>query len=193
MKSKISVFLIAGLASGPVLAGPAGASYAGLHYARATLEGEVPPERLAAGSDAEAEPGLLIGRIGHHATEYLSLEARAGMGVSDDSIEVNDKVTRHAAEIDELYGVYAIGHLPLAERFSLYALVGYSWAEGTVKEKYDDFRLESSDSDADFSYGVGAQVDFSQTVAGTLEYTSYLDNSDYELTAISAGLNFLFW
>ena len=183
MNDKFSALLLAGLGSSPVFAGDAGTSDAGLHYAQASYE------ETAYGYDIEGDPSLLVGRFGHYLTDYFSLEGRVGLGLSDDDVSVNGYDTDITVEIDHLFGAYAVGHLPITHAASIYALAGFTKGEATAK--YGD--LSTSGDDSGFSYGVGGEVNFfSRQFSGTLEYMSYLDKSDYEVSAISAGVNYRF-
>ncbi|MGC3874350.1 porin family protein [Halomonas sp. GXIMD04776] len=182
MKLKISALLIAGLVSGTAYAdiGDAGTSYAGLQYAKASYEADY---------DIEADPSVLVGRFGHYLTDYFSVEGRVGLGLSDDNVSVDGSNTDATVEIDHLFGAYAVGHLPVTDVASIYALAGFTQGEATAE--YGSF--SKSDDDGGFSFGVGGEVNFfSPRFSGTLEYMSYLDKSDYEVSAISAGVNYQF-
>jgi len=187
-----ALVILAGLAADPALAATAGTSYAGLQYAWMTYDADVD-----IGNDRysrDLKPEALIGRIGYFATDYFSLEARLGKGVTEGDTDgpANMTVT---TKVDYLYGIYGVGHLPLADRFSLYALVGYTGVETKAEE--DFLGTSGKVDDSGFSYGVGAQVEVTPTIAGSLEYMSYLndesgDQYSYDVTAVSAGLDFRF-
>lgn len=179
MKFKISALVLASFVSSPVLAAEAATSYIGLQYAQGMYEGD---------GNFEADPHIMVARLGHYLTDYLAIEGRVGFGVSDDELEWDNMDTGITAEIDNLYGAYIVGHLPLSEVASLYALAGYTQGEATLSLGSESI----SDDDSGFSYGIGGQINFSPAIAGTIEYTSYLDKSDYQISAIGAGLNFRF-
>ncbi|MFD2437274.1 outer membrane protein [Modicisalibacter luteus] len=54
------------------------------------------------------------------------------------------------------------------------------------------YGVEASESDSGFSYGVGIEGHFTRQISANLEYVSYLDKSDYEVTAVSLGMNYHF-
>nr|WP_299379424.1 porin family protein [uncultured Halomonas sp.] len=174
------MLLLAGLISGPVLADNTGTTYAGLQYAKVSYEADY---------DIEADPTMVVGRLGHYLTDYFSVEGRVGLGLSDDDVTVDGHDANATAEIDHLIGAYAVGHLPVTQYVSIYALAGFAQIEGTLDTPYGS----ESDDDSGFSFGVGGEVNFfSPRFSGTLEYMSYLDKSDYEVSAISAGVSYQF-
>ncbi|XKH61075.1 porin family protein [Halomonas sediminis] len=179
MKKEIYAFMLLGMISSPAFGEAAGTSYAGLQYAKINYEDVY---------GGETEPSAVIGRVGHFANNYFAIEVRAGMGLDDDDVEWNGYRTDVTVELDYLYGVYGVGHLPLTDMLSVYALIGYTGAEATAEL----YSMSESDTDSDFSYGLGGQVQFNPIVSGTIEYVSYLDKSEFEVTALSAGLNFKF-
>lgn len=175
-KTKIAALLVAGLMSGSVFAGNAGESYVGGQFSRITYEE----------SDVdELHPTALIGRIGHFATDYIAFEARLGTGLSDDDITVSG--IKATLEVDSLVGLYALAHLPLGERASVYALGGFTRADGTFSAQ----GVSVSEEETGVSYGVGFQAKATDSLAGNVEYVSYLDKS-YSVSAISVGLNYHF-
>lgn len=179
MKLKISAILLAGLISSPAFAGDAGTSYIGLQYAQTSYEDD---------ANVEVDPSALVGRFGYFVTDYFSLETRAGFGIGDDEAEWDGYSTGVNVEIDYLFGAYGVGHLPINDMLSVYALAGFTQGEFTAEAGPYSY----SDDDSGFSYGIGGQANFTPAVAATVEYTSYLDKSDYEISAISAGLNYQF-
>ncbi|WP_082140376.1 porin family protein [Halomonas sp. PR-M31] len=180
MKSRIGVLILVGLMSSPALAGSAGTTYAGLQHAWVSYEDDY---------DVEADPTMLVGRLGHYLTDYFSVEGRVGLGLADDDVTVDGYDANATAEIDNLLGAYAVGHLPVTQYVSIYALAGFAQVEATLDTPFGS----ESDDDSGFSFGVGGEVNFfSPRFSGTLEYMSYLDKSDYEVSAISAGVSYQF-
>lgn len=187
-----ALLILAGLAADPALAATAGTSYAGLQYAWLTYDVDVDIGNEHYNRDLN--PEALVGRVGYFVSDYFSLEARLGKGIADGDTDGPADMTV-TTKVDYLYGVYGVGHLPLADRFSLYALAGYTGVETKAEEDF----LGTSDKvdDSGFSYGVGAQVEVTPTIAGSLEYMSYLNDEsgtgyNYDVTAVSAGLSFRF-
>jgi len=123
-------------------------------------------------------------RGGYFLVDNFALEARLGTGLSDDS--VNGLPVD--LELDQLFGVYAVGHLPVNNAFSFYGILGFSYAEATVSAP----GVSVTADDDGFSFGAGVQVNFTPQVSGQLEYVSYLNKSDYDLNAASIGLSYNF-
>ncbi len=168
--------VLAGLAT-PALAVDQGETYVGGGFSMVTYEAD---------GIADVEPTALIGRLGYGITDNVAIEGRLGFGLSDDEIG-NSGVD---GKVDQIAGVYGIGHLPLAEQFSLYALAGFTYGELSVSAP--GVPVSVSDDDTDFSYGVGAQFDLTRSVAGYVEWAQYFDESDYEVTGLTVGANFTF-
>lgn len=181
MKGKLSAIFLAGLMSAPAFADTVGTNYAGLQFAQATYD--------ESGVD-DLNPTALIGRLGHYFHENFSLEGRLGFGLSDDSLSGNGLTADF--EIDSLFGFYGVGHLPINEVASVYALAGFTQGEASITVSDGTNSASESDDDSGFSYGLGAAFNVSPNAALTVEYISYLDKSDYQLTALSAGMNFTF-
>lgn len=178
MKLKYLITAIAAtLVSTPVFATDAGEGYVGGQFSRATYE--------VSGVDDDVSPSAVIGRLGYFVVDNFAVEGRLGFGVGDDSAFGAD------FEIDSIAGLYGVGHLPLGDVVSVYAIAGFSRGEATVSGRGVGGG-SYSDDDTDFSYGVGLQAKFAPTLSGHVEYMSYLDKSDYEITAIGLGLNYHF-
>ncbi|MGO1535017.1 MAG: porin family protein [Halomonas sp.] len=179
MKKLIAVALLSSAAATTAVsatANSAGAGYVGALASHYTFDVE--------GASDDLNPTGVTLRGGYFLTDYVAVEGRLGTGLSDDNISG----TNADVELDQLMGVYALGQLPVNDVFSLYGLLGFSYAEATVSAP----GVSVSDDDDGFSYGVGAQVNFTPQVVGQLEYVSYLDKSDYELNAASIGLSYNF-
>ena len=90
-------------------------------------------------------------------------------------------------EVDNVYGLYAVGHLPLANSFELYGVAGFSSSSLTASGSGGSV----SDSESDLSIGIGAEY-FMQKISFSLEYMSYMRKSDFDLSAFALGVNFMF-
>jgi len=163
--------------------------YAGVQYVLATYDED---------GMEEFKPTALGIRLGMHLNDNFSIEGRLATGMEDDSIndtlpppddDINVTLT---AELDILSGVYGIGHLNVTEALSVYGLIGYTYAEWTAKGKATvsggSVSASSSNDDAGLSVGFGAEFDMTENLALNLEYTQYLDESDYDISAIGLGV-----
>lgn len=176
MKAKFGAMFLA-MCSTPVWAAPQPSDYVGLQAAQLMYD--------ESGID-EVSPTVLIGRFGHHYSRFMSLEGRVGFGIEDDS--VTESGTKISLEIEHLVGLYGVGHLPFGRIGALYALAGVS----DIGLKASAGQLSDHKSDSGFSYGLGLELNLGRRASLTVEYTSYLNTSDYDITAVSAGANVKF-
>lgn len=168
--------VLAGLAT-PALALEQGDTYVGGGFARATYDED---------GVEEANPTALVGRLGYGIIDNVAIEGRLGFGFMDDDINVLGVDVD--VNIEQLAGIYAVGYIPLAEQFSLYGLAGITYGEGSI----DVVGLNFDGDDTDFSYGVGGQIKLTDNVSGYFEWVQYLDESAYEISAITLGANYHF-
>src|SRR5690606_611748 len=180
MKKSLSL-LAASLLLTPLLANASplqqGTSYGGLNYALLNYSDE--------GISADAEPTALVGKLGYFMLDQIAVEGRLGLGTTDDTVTVHNFGTpvQVDVEVDRMFGLYLVGHLPLGEQASLYALVGFT----DIKATFSAGGFSTSGSDSGFTYGFGADLYASPQFAINAEYTQYLDETGYELSAISLG------
>lgn len=176
------VVLLASM-SGNAYAGLTPGAYAGIQYASTDFSFEGVPKDLS--------PTALVGRAGSNFNQYVSIEGRLGIGLSDDT--VTSATESLSIEIDTLIGLYGIGRLPLGKSSSLYALVGLTQVDATTSTSMTGFGSSSfSDDESDLSYGVGADIGIQYNLWVNVEYVQYLDKSDVEVSAIAIGMRFGF-
>lgn len=133
------------------------------------------------------KPIALSLKLGNQFTKNFALEARIGTGISDDSLDVFG--TSVKVEVDSFYGIYGKGILPLNDNFSVYGLAGYTKGELTASAPgVGSF----SESDSDFSFGVGCDYFFAENVAFNFEYARLFSGSDYTVNAPSMGITLKF-
>lgn len=128
-------------------------------------------------------------RAGYFYNKYFSLEGRLALGVGDDTQYVSVLATDVTVELGSMLGIYAVGHIPLSETFKLYGLVGYS--DGELKFKAAGFS-DTSESDSDLSFGLGAEFYMTPSASVGIEYTSYISESDYDIDGLGITLNYTF-
>lgn len=167
-------------------AGQAGSSYAGAQYTMLTY----------AEPGIEMEPSALVGRFGHYLTDNFSIEARLGFGIGDDTttFTVYDPFFGYvdvdvSLDLDTLFGVYAVGHLPLGNKASVYGLIGFTQGELTATASALGDSVSLSADESDLSYGIGAEFQLTDTATLNAEYTSFIDKEFFEVTGISLGLS----
>ena len=177
-----------GFMSSNAFAGLTQGAYAGIQYASFDFASEDSPEDFS--------PTGLIGRAGSNINEYISIEGRLGIGLSDDTITATEGTTTASAsiELDTLIGLYGVGHIPIGKSSSIYALVGFTQVEATASAALTNVGSASfSDDESDLSYGIGADIGILYNVAVNVEYVQYLDKSDFfDVSAIALGVKFGF-
>jgi OOP family OmpA-OmpF porin len=97
---------------------------------------------------------------------------------------------RLQVDADGFYAA-AIGSLPLGDRFSLFARLGYAFYEATASLQAPGIALSESDEDEDLLYGIGATAQFTDAFGVRLELES-IDVSDaaFEMFTLSAIYRF---
>ena len=187
-KTLLIIFSFAGMLSSPALIAQSEQQsfltsnyYAGIQIGRGTYD-EV-------GFD-EFNPSFLGGRFGMRVNNNLSIEGRLATGLDDDSI--SSGATTITADFDLLSGIYGVAHIDVTEALSVYGLAGYTYVEWVAKGEAPGISVSNSSDDSGLSIGFGAELDLNENLAMDLEYTQYLDESDYDITAISLGVVFGF-
>jgi outer membrane immunogenic protein len=153
-------------------------TYAGFQYAIGTYNED---------GFEEVNPTALIGRFGKYLNNSFALEGRFGIGLQDDSVSIFG--TDVSLDIDTLFGIYGVGHVNINDTSSVYGLIGFTQAEATVSAP--GFISESGD-ESGVSFGVGADIGLGSNIALNVEYTQYLNKSDFDLSAIGLGIIFSF-
>lgn len=151
-------------------------SYVGLDYSFVNYEPSGFPD---------ADVGAVSVKGGTYLGQYWAIEARAGLGVSDDTI--NASGTEVEFEIDSILGLYLRGEIPL-ERVKPFVTIGYSRLEATATVLGDS----QSDDESDLSYGFGLDVMISDQVSMGAEYLQLIDKSEIDFSTINLGLKYHF-
>lgn len=134
------------------------------------------------GSWFEADVMTLDGRFGTYFNENFSGELRAGFGIQDDTVNF-DLNSSMDLEMKNHYGAYIRAGIPVGEVFYPYVIAGYT--HGKVEETFLGGSI--SESESDFSYGLGADFALSNDFDISLEYMDYLDMDGVEVEGISLG------
>ena len=146
------------------------------------------------GVDDDALLDALGARLGMQASEFLAVELRLGTGLGTDDVDIGTMGFRVERELDYYAGVYARGSVPLNERVSAYAIVGYTHAEfsADLLGANLSFDIDLADSESDISYGVGIDVDASEAITLNFEAMRYMDAGDLKIDGASFGMTFAF-
>jgi hypothetical protein len=117
--------------------------------------------------------GAVTGRLGYSLTPNVAAEAEYSTGVENDTF----------GELDNAWGVYGVGSVPLPANFSVFGRVGY-------QEINIQGRNGATDSDGSgLGYGAGVQWNATSRVGVRSEYTR-LDDADADAWSLSGVLNF---
>lgn len=120
-------------------------------------------------------------------------------------------------ELNHLYGIYLLGKYPINKTVNLYGLVGYTDSETIITPRTGDVSITTdiedgatgetssstnttsgtvgsaqSHSASGLSYGVGISYATAENITLDLEYTSYLAEDEYDLSAINVGMTWAF-
>jgi opacity protein-like surface antigen len=152
-----------------------GQAYVGLNWFTGEFES-------TGGADFDIQS--VYARGGYNLAEWAALEARVGMGTSDDSFNIGG--VRADAELDYFIGGYFVAGIPTDSIFYPYAMVGYTRADVDV----DLGEFSEDETESDLSFGIGTDVHFNDFLGLNVEYTRYLDKSDADVTGLTVGVKF---
>jgi outer membrane immunogenic protein len=172
MKTLLAVIAVALFYVAPLHAEEKDTNYWGAQYALVTYD--------ESGFD-EAEPTALVLRLGRFVTENISIEGRLGFGLEDDEVDVGPFDVE--IEVDKVYGIYGVFHTSGSDDTNVYGVLGFT--KGELEATALGATFEGDDSG--LSYGIGANFR-----GFNIEYMSYLDEDDYDVTAISLGYRRMF-
>jgi len=127
--------------------------------------------------------GAVIFRSGFQFNEYLSAEARFGLGVDDDSVWGVD------VELENLYGGYFRAGLPTGVGFYPYVIVGAT--HGQIKANVPGYGSDRYD-ETDVSYGGGIDFYLDPSLSLTAEYMMLIDKNDAKWSGVTLTLNLKF-
>ncbi|HRE45121.1 MAG TPA: porin family protein [Terricaulis sp.] len=156
------MILSAAVAFGALTALPAAASaqvYVGAGYTQLDTDGA-------------GDLGAVTGRVGYQFTPNFAVEGEAGFGVKDDG----------PFELNHTVGAYAVGILPVAERFSLHGRLGYQTTE-------IDTPLGDIDSDG-VAYGVGGTFNVTERFGVRADVTRQEGDLDADSVSLGGVLRF---
>lgn len=139
----------------------------------------------------DIEPTALVARIGSYSSENMAIEFRFGVGLDKGTATLSDPwlgTWDLSLDLDNLIGLYAVGHAPMGSNSSLYVLLGYTQIDATSSISNGSLSASGSDKENDMSMGIGLNLGLGEALALNVEYTSYLSKSDYDLNAFNMGI-----
>lgn len=168
--------LAAGLAAAAIIAPAASAQvYGGVGYSTFTAD--------AGGEDATV--GGVMGRLGFKSNPFFGVEGEVAIGIQEDNFDVLG--TQVDVSLENSYGVYAVGWLPIPLVGDVFGRVGYA----DLSIEASALGTSISDSGSGLAYGGGVQLSSIPFTKLRLEYTRYeADDSEIDSFGISALLQF---
>ena len=155
--------------------------YAGLQYGASNI--------TLQGVSGDYNPGLVMGRFGKFQNDSFALEARMGFGMESDTQSLSGSTDNVILDMGPLIGVYGVGHFDIGSIASIYGLVGVSYAHSnTFLETPTSRSYPESQKDNGLSIGVGADIGVWKNIGINLEYVSYINNSDFDISALGIGV-----
>ena len=152
-------------------------SYAGVQFAQFEYD------QSGLGS---ADPTMVVGRFGGSVDRHFGFEARLGLGLSGDSLTIDDESAD--VDIDYLVGGYGIARLPIAGTITPYGIAGVTLADLSA----DADAIAASGTETSLSWGIGVEASVTPVASVSLEYMQYFDDSAYDITALSLGFRVRF-
>lgn len=122
----------------------------------------------AAGLGFDTSPRAVSLGFGYKVNDYLAVEGLLGFGLDEDKISG----TSGDFELDQMYGVSAVGYLPITDVVRLFAKVGF------VQLDFDDSDGDKSDASGAM-FGGGIEVGITKNLAFQIEYME-LPDGEYD-------------
>ncbi|MCC4265281.1 porin family protein [Oceanimonas baumannii] len=157
--------------------------YIGLNYAQLSLDAE---------NDffGESADWNTVGlNAGVQPSPYLAFEGRYGKGVGND--DHFDGLVE--SKLKHYFGLYVLPQFPVQDFMSVYGLLGWTKAKADFSASIISEKI--SETEDDFSYGVGVRFRDMRTpngVAFFAEYAQLINRSDYDVNGLTLGLSWHF-
>ena len=149
------------------------------------------------GEEASFSMPVLQGRAGYILSKHFAFEGRVMTALSDDEDTVGSGATagRLALDWDYTLALYLKGRLPLGEKASIYVLAGIAHSKISLSVKSGPYVGGGSDSGTDFSFGLGADYDISDSWEIGAEWAwlhNAFNKSEGTAGQVTAGLTYTF-
>lgn len=132
--------------------------------------------------DADSvDVGGATARLGYRMAPFFGIEGEATFGIDEDTADFLG--TPVDVSLDEQFGVYGVGFLPVSERADVFGRIGYVTIDASGS--LGDF--ETGVDDDGLAYGVGAQWRMTDNFALRGDYTRLdADEEDVNTYGLSA-------
>ncbi len=123
-------------------------------------------------NDADVDVTGATGRLGYRFTPNFGVEGEASFGIDGDTADVLG--TPVDVDLDDQFGVYAVGFLPVSQNIELLGRVGYATIDASGS--FGGFSVGTDDDG--IAAGVGAQWQLASNFAVRGEYTRLASEDD---------------
>ena len=137
-------------------------------------------------SGLSATPGVGIVRLGMSINPNFSVEGLYAGTINNANVNVYGYPV--SVKFNDIYGAYVKGKTEVAQNLELFAKAGITSAKLNASVVGHTF----STSGSDFSYGAGAQYNFTKAVYVEADYMSYYDKGGASVKGPSINLGFKF-
>ena len=142
------------------------------------------------GVNKDFDPTTVMWKAGYTINEYLAVEARAGLGVDNDTKQnlITDEglgLTTATVELNRVYSALLKGSYPLIKGLNVNAYVGASRVKFLVDSNQN---YHSENSDNSLTLGAGLGYDITSDVFVNADYMAYTKN----VRALQVGMGFRF-
>jgi opacity protein-like surface antigen len=124
--------------------------------------------------------------VGYSINKYVGVEVMGAGAIADANFSYRG--TNISAKTSSAFGGYVKGSLPLNDMFEVFAKVGATNGTVTASSAYGS----AWSSGTSFSYGAGAQANFTKNVYGIAQYMSYYDRNSISISGPAIGVGYKF-
>ena len=129
-------------------------------------------------------------KAGYNINKYVAAEVMAAGNLN--TATFYSGATRIEAKVSSAYGGYGKFSLPVNEDFSLFVRLGVTSATVSATATNGSRYASAWSSGSDFSYGAGAQFNFTKDIYGQVDYMSYYNKNNITVTAPSISVGYKF-
>ena len=141
------------------------------------------------GLGTSGRPGAIRGLLGYEFHPMLAVEGFFGGGVQDDdrNIVVNGISNNVSFDAKSMYGIWLRPKYAM-NQFELFARLG--WAHTKVNVEARPSGLNATQSDDDFSWGIGANYRFNRNFYGGIDWIRYSNQSDHKVDGLTLSVGY---
>jgi len=124
-------------------------------------------------------------KLGYEFNKYFGVEAQGTLGLSTNSTRLSSSPSSAtlSEDVDYSVGAFAVGRLPLSEKFELFARGGIHYTEGDA-EINNVFNTMFDRSGVGLAVGAGVQYNFNSKDGIRAEYTYRDQDRDSDLSEL---------